>query len=298
MQKNRVAPLAGILVLLLGVAYLAGVFESQPTTIQVPEVEVPSNEVTGLTIESSGWSASLARSGGVWRLTEPVSSAADSNTVKRLLDSIGDLDLATVVSSNPDRHARYGLDPESAQRVTLQWATGELALAVALQGPDVSSSYVRLGENQEVYSGSRVSLPNTLDQLRDKTMLQLVPALVGSVQVTTPESSYQLDYTGGWTISSNDGPAVPADSVRIVSWLRRFSPLRLDGFLDDETPQSVNVTHSILFGNLDGSMTSVSIEERDDQLAVFSSQGSVVMRAGKVRLSSLFETEEALTATQ
>ncbi|MFT4603841.1 MAG: hypothetical protein ACI9W4_000557 [Rhodothermales bacterium] len=294
MQSNRLVPLVGVLVLLLGIAYFAGVFNSELSTISVPTVDVPVEDVSSLRIQTNSWEADLTREGGLWQVAEPAGSPADSNTVSRLLDSIAELELNSIVSTNPERHAQYGVDQESGRYVTLSWGGEEVTLILAAQGPDFSSSYVRLGESAEVYSASRVTLPTSRDQLRDKTLINVPGDQVRSASVTTEEYAYRLAYQNGWTIAGEGSAAVAADSVKVTSWLRRYAPLRFDGFEDGLTSDSVSVTVTVELTMASGQTRRVLMGTRDTDLLAFTSSSSAVMRAAATRLATLIEDPAVL----
>ncbi|NNE70407.1 MAG: DUF4340 domain-containing protein [Rhodothermales bacterium] len=296
MQSNRIAQLIGVLAVLLGIAYLAGVFDSEPSTISVPDVDVPTEEVTGLRLQADTWEVALSRDGGVWRVTEPVSSLADSNTVSRLLNSIAELELNSVVSTNVDRHQRYGVDQETGRYLTLTWGDEEYRMVVAAEGPDFSTSYVRLNEEETVYTGSRIALPTSADQVRDKTLLNIPAELVQSASVETSEYAYQLAYADGWTISESAGPAVAADSMKVVSWLRRYSPLRFDGFEDELTPDSVDVSTTVSLTLQSGLTRTVHMGTRGSDILAYTDGSPQVMRAAITRLGFLIEEPDEIKA--
>jgi len=217
--------------------------------------------------------------------------------VNRLLDSVGGLALLTVVSTNADRHARYGVDAAAASILILGWGAGSAEFQVAAQGPDFSSSYVRLENGVDVYTTtSRVSIPTSLDQFRDKTLANLQAGNVIEADVTGPDYSYRLRYgISGWSISANGADPVPADSMKIVNWLRRFAPLRMDGFLDDRAIGSVSVSHTLRFAEASGVTHQIFFGVEGDTLAAFAEGSSNTMRTFATRLTALVEPPDALT---
>ncbi|MBO6574535.1 MAG: DUF4340 domain-containing protein [Rhodothermales bacterium] len=291
MNGNRLSLLAGALVVLLGAAWMLDVFDSEPTTIRVPEVEIPKEEVSEVTVQTDDWTASLTRQAGRWQLTEPVEALADSNTVNRLLNTLEGLELQTIVSTNPDRHERYGVDQASAQYLTVRWKDQEQVIVVAEQGPDFSSSYVRLAEDPIVYASSRITVPSTLDQLRDKVFVDVAGESVSAASVQGPEFRYSLERGGdsGWSF----GDGSTADSIQVANWLRRFNPLRLDGFEDGLTADSLTVTHTVTLETAAGPV-SLYFEQGDSDMRAWRNGGPGVMRAFGTRLNSLVQTADAL----
>lgn len=289
MQKNRIAQLVAVLLLLLVVAWVTGVFDRDPSTIDVPTLEVQAAEADEITIQGP-YAVDLSREGGLWMLKAPLSGRADTLAMTRLINTLESLTLNSVVSKNPERHATYGVDVESGRAITLRKEGTELAsLVVSAQGPDFSTSYVRLEGEPVVYSASRITIPATLDALRDRALASVQPELVRSAQWTTPSGSYRLDYGDtGWMLGAEGGVPQPVDSVQVSAWIRRFAPLRLDGFLDDLTPDSLSVTHTVRIEQINGAVTEVFFEADEADLVGYAVGQPLVMRASAARQESLF----------
>jgi hypothetical protein len=295
MQQNRIALLAGVLVVLLGVAWVTGVFDSAPTTIAVPTLAIPGEDVEEISITGPAYDAGLERSGGQWRLVAPLGSPADSASVSRFVEQLTEIEFGSVVSTNPERHGLYGVD-SSGSVITVSWGGDSVQLVVAAEGPDFSSNYVRIASSDVVYrTRNRVSVPADLDQLRDKRLLNLAPARVVGASVRTPDEAYELAYgNGGWTITEASEAPAPADSMTVATWLRRFAPLRLDGFIGELSAESMDPSHEVVFRLQDGTDAAVRMVEHSEGYAAWADGNPFVMRANSYRIASLFQASDAL----
>lgn len=292
MQQKQLYILGGVLVLLLAVALLTGVFDRDISTVDVPEVELPAGEVEAIRIARAEAPLVLARDDEVWRLTEPLEAPADSATVARLLEQLGDLALESVVSTSPERYGTYGVD-SAATTLTVTWPGGE--------GPDYESVFVRLDEDPRVFATrTRLDVPAGLDAWRDKTVVDLRPADVRAVTVERPEGSYEVRRTaGGWEVVQGGPDAVPADSAAVARWLGRFAPLRADGFAGDTTPAVVqdSTTHRIIFQTNTGDAPVLQLRERAEGVLVSRPGADAVFRLAAYRLGTYVPDLTTLTNT-
>jgi len=162
MSGRRLRLLIAVLAALVAVAWATGAFESDPSTVDVPRLDIPADRLDRIAL-SGAMDLVLVRGDSAWRVIEPMSAPADSAVVARLVTSLGELTLATVVTTNPDRHDRLGID-STATRIEASWGGNTRILTVSRRGPDWRSHYVVLGDGPEVYAtASRISLPLSVD---------------------------------------------------------------------------------------------------------------------------------------
>ena len=120
MQQKQLIWLFGALVALLIIALMTGVFDSEISTVDVPEVTIPADDVEQIRIDRGVQPLELRREAAGWQLTAPMPFPADSTTVARLVEGLAQMELESVVSTNPERYARYGVD-STAQTLTVIW---------------------------------------------------------------------------------------------------------------------------------------------------------------------------------
>lgn len=247
MKQRQLLWLGVALILLLGVAYVAGVFDTDFTTVDVPELDVEADAIQTVRASAPNFDLALQKEAEAWQVTEPVHAPADSATVRRVLEDLADLELRSVVSTNSERYGRYGVDSAGTQ-VTLAWEGGERTITIGDAGPGIGTTFVRLDGDESVYlADTRIRLPEDLDGWRDKTVIDLAADDVAQISIEAPGGSVRLERRAdGWTLLEGGSPA-PADSAAAARYLDRFGPLRADGFLD-AAPASRDSSYTLRFG--------------------------------------------------
>ncbi|MCY3999975.1 MAG: DUF4340 domain-containing protein [Bacteroidetes bacterium] len=293
MQQKVILVLSGTLILLLGIAWLSGVFDQNPTNIQVPELDIPTDEVTHLMIELPDATLELEKQTDQWYVRQPVDMLADSSTVARTLDDLSTMTLNNRVTSNPERYSIYGID-STASVVTLTWPSGSETITISRQGRDFASIYVRLDDESDVYStNGRVTLNQDPERWRNRMVVNTGMGAVTSARVTRQGSSYEVALIdNSWMV---DGQA--ADSLKITSWLRRFSPLNADGFFDD-LPAAILSDASYRVDLSTSTNTTVSLQATpaESAVALISGGNQFTYKVFESRLDQLFPELESLLA--
>ena len=288
MKQKQLLGLLATLVVLLGLAYLTGVFDRDASTVDVPDVEIPAETVEQMRVEGPEQTWALQRQSGRWLITEPVQAQTDSAAVARFVQDLGNLEIESVASNNPERYSRYGVD-STAKVVAATWADGAARLVVGNQGPDFQSVYVRLDDDPRVYlTRTRLAVPDNLDRWRDKTIVALAPATVAAVLVEGPERSFEVKQgPDGWQVI-DQGAEAPADSAAVAQWLGRFASMRADGFIDDLPPAVVReiAGYHLAFTTTAGTTESIRLVERDDAVAVTTVAGAATYRLRTDRLAT------------
>ena len=291
MKQKYLLLLLGALIVLLAINYFVDDFGPDASTIKVPEISIPADEIERLGIVTQMVSLVLAREGQTWMLQQPMSFLSDSTTVSRLVRELGEVELESVASNNPDRYERYGVD-SSAILVEAIWPNGARRLFIGDPGPDYQSVYVRVDDDPRVFATrGRVSVPEELDRWRDKRIIELPVAAVQSVAVVRPGGSYEVVLgSTGWQMDGN-----AADSAAVVSWLRRFDPMRADGFFDDIPPGVLeDATHQLSIRTAAGTTELLRLMEYEDALALTTAEEKATFRLLKSRIDSFFPDPESL----
>ena len=286
MEKKTTIRLAVVVVLLLAIAYLAGAFDRDFTTLDVPELAIDADQIQQIEIAGGDQPMSFDLVNGQWRMAEPVAAKADSNRVARLVREVTSLSLASTASTNPERYDRYGVD-SAASRVRVSGDDLNQTFVIGKAGPDFQSIFVRLGDDPNVYgTNGRISVDKDPDRWRDKTVVNLPVPDIERVTVRG-DRSFEVSYAQGWQITEG-GQTSPADSSAVVSWLRRFSPLRADGFVREIDPMAEEgETLELVFWSAGGSTQSVSLQEHETYLHISHVDFDEVLRVSKGRKSSL-----------
>ena len=284
MRQRQIIWLGGILAVLILIAFLTGVFGGDFSTVEVPELAIPAQDVTGIEAAAAGYTVELSRQDGGWRLTEPLDAAADSATVARLLEDIGDLDLRNVVSTNPERYGRYGVD-SAATRLMLNWNGGSRTLLLGESAG--SSSYVRLGDDAAVYqTDRRLNLPGGVDDWRDKTIVDLASDRIARISIVGPNRFVVLERGDGTWRMMDAGEPMEADSVRVRRYLDRFNPFSADGFFET-APSPSDSSLTVRIETIGGRERRIELTPSGDDFAARVEGEDALFRIRGYRLSQL-----------
>ena len=292
MQQKQTLVLGGTLVVLLIIAWMSGVFDRNPSNVDVPELDLPTSEVTHIAVTLPDITLTVEKQGLQWFMREPVDMPADSATVTRLLSELEDLSLNNRATSNPDRYGIYGID-STATTVNLTWPDGAEDLVISRQGRDYMSIYVQIGDDPNVYStNGRVTISQDLDRWRDRQILDLGTGTVMSARVTRPDDTYEVSLNNGvWMVNGQ-----PGDSLQVTNWIRRFSPLSADGFFDDIPVQILtDSNYRIDFSTSTNTTSSVQATPAESAIAITSGGSQFTYRVYESRLNQLFPDPSSLT---
>ena len=292
MQQKQTLVLGGTLVVLLIIAWISGVFDRNPSNVDVPELDLPTSEVTHISVTLPDITFTVEKQGMQWFMREPVDMPADSATIARLLNELEDLSLNNRATSNPDRYGIYGID-STATSVSLTWSDGAEDIVISRQGRDYMSIYVKIGDNPNVYStNGRVTVSQDLDRWRDRQILDLGTGTVMSARVTRPDDTYEVSLNNGvWMVNGQ-----PGDSLQVTNWIRRFSPLSADGFFDDIPVQILtDPSYRIDFSTSTNTTSSVQAMPAESAIAITSGGSQFTYRVYESRLNQLFPDPSSLT---
>jgi len=293
MQQKLILVLSGTLVLLLGIAWLSGVFDQNPTNIQVPELEIPIDELTHLSIELPDATLELEKQTDQWYVRQPADMLADSSTVARTLDDLSTMTFNNLATRNEDRHGIYGID-STASVVTLTWPDGSEKMTISRQGRDFASIYVRLGDDNEIYStNGRVTLNQDPERWRNRMVVNTGMGSVTSARVTRLGSSYEVALIDdSWMVDGQAG-----DSLAVTNWLRRFSPLNADGFFDDLPVAIVSdANYRIDLSTSANTTVSLQATPAESAIALISGGNQFTYKLFESRLDQIFPESESLLA--
>ncbi|NNF03175.1 MAG: DUF4340 domain-containing protein [Rhodothermales bacterium] len=293
MQTKTLAMLGAVLAVLVLIAWVSGAFESDPSTLDVPDLSVERSAVESIEIVAPDFAATVDRSGGRWTI-EGSGNRADSVTVRSLLLSLEDLEAMSVVSRSPERYDRYGVD-STATYVRLRTDDKTREYWIASTGPDARTGYVRIHGDERVFAAvPRVIVPTSINRWRDRRIFSVSQASITRVGFRTPDGPFELVRDErGWTIDTEAGGQI-ADSTAVARYLDRFDPFRVDGFLES-FDDAAEETHSLTITMQDGSTWSLSVREQGGALAARIGGVDEAYRLLSTRRSTLFPDPESLT---
>lgn len=165
-------------------------------------------KVEALTVSVAGeQEARLVREKDGWRMTAPLSVAADAAEADAVLSTLETLERDAVVAQAPSDPGEYGLaEPRATVEVRLQGAPAPLSLAVGDKTPDGSAVYARAAAAPAVFTVPAYvegALAKKPFDLRDRRVLHVERDGVITIDVTGPEGAYALakDAKGEWAFT-------------------------------------------------------------------------------------------------
>jgi len=292
MRQRNILLLGGTVILLL-VAWIIGVFDPNPSSIQVPNVKLPIDEITSISITLPDAELELEKQGGQWFVRQPVDMLADSSTVNRALNELGELSLNNRVTSDEKRYSIYGID-SSATTVILTWPSGSEELVISRQGRDFNSIFVRIGDHPEIYAtNGRVTINQDSERWRNRMVINPNLGGISSARVIRQGVTYAVALNEGtWMVDDQVG-----DSLNITNWLRRFSPLNADGFFDDLPPQILSdANYRIDLTTSVNTTLSLQAVPAESAVALIYGGSQTTYRIFESRLDQLFPERESLVS--
>jgi hypothetical protein len=197
-----------------------------------PEVEAEGVAWVAFTT-SDGRRVRGERADGGWRLTEPLPFPGDDFAWDSIASVLSEISSETVYQE-PQPPAVYGLD-DASREVRFGVEGTQHALRTGNRVPVGSGSYAAVVGRDPVFTVPSFRLNafrKTLDELREKRMLDFDPASVRRVVASWPEGRVELERGDeAWRLTFPvDGPA---DGDSVEDLLSDLSFLRAKGFEDE-----------------------------------------------------------------
>ncbi len=281
--------------MLAGVAWLAGAFDSDFSTLDPPRWQFEPKNVSAFSVYAPDDTLAFERDeSGRWQMRLPIYGKADSAVVVRKLQDLSAIAVTSLATSNPDRYAKFGVDTSATRIVVTENGKENLVLvgSAAAQG---SGSFVRLGGDPRVFVASPLlTVPLDPDRWRDRTIVSLPAARVSSVTVTGTQDDFAVTRRpSGWQIEPGvDGSA--ADSASVERWIARFSPLRGESFVESEDYSSAEPVGVLTFVLDTGASLSLDVRREDARLLIARPDDGVILSVSSGRQQSLLPSAESL----
>jgi hypothetical protein len=202
----------GLLVALGGLfAYIYFVTWKQPAEDASSKLEkvfagLQSDKIDEIHVHSeSGDSTVLKKDKDGWRITEPLTTAAQDSEASGIASALSQLEVARVVDENPASLVDYGL---GAPRIEVQFkAAGDKdfkTLQIGQKTPAGGNLFAKRGSDKRVFtipSFQEQTFNRSTFDLRDKTAMKFDRDKVDRVEITADNKTLDLDKSGGdWKI--------------------------------------------------------------------------------------------------
>ncbi|HEY2663538.1 MAG TPA: DUF4340 domain-containing protein [Candidatus Binataceae bacterium] len=191
----------------------------------------------------------LVKNGDQWTIDKPSKYSADSTQVRTVLSGLANAKVDSFIDDEPADVSRYGL---LKPRLTVTVATANDSQSLLFgqkqseQGKD--GIYVRRGERAPVYTVHGYVMSDadkSIFDLRDKTVLSLLPSTVARISFSAGGKSFAVAkaQNGRWQVS--DGVKGEADSAAIERFMDQVSGLRATSIVADPIadPKPYGIDH-------------------------------------------------------
>ncbi|MBI5153651.1 DUF4340 domain-containing protein [Candidatus Poribacteria bacterium] len=177
------------------------------------------------------------RAAGEWWLTQPREVRADDGQVRALIDNVRGAKKSA--PSPADDLAKFGLE-EPRARLSISGTAGgrpeHVALLIGADAPQLGRVHAMIEGEHEVFTLGdwiRNHAMKDLTTLRDKRLLDFVPASIREIAITRPDDKITLKRaeSGGWSLDGGN----PGDGDLIKSTLESLSTARALEIVDEPT---------------------------------------------------------------
>jgi hypothetical protein len=257
-KKELVILLVIIVVLVLYLSFR----NRNRTQYQLPEIpKISKSDITKIEIAKHERIITLNKDNNVWRI-QPQGYLVDSVKVDNMLDIIGDLAFDSLVSESKNYY-RYDLDEEK-RIIVRAWAGDALCreLTIGKEAASYQHTFVKLPDDPRVFlaqQGFKRRFDQTVNDLRDKSVLSFDPAEIQEIRITTHEKTMALSKNevpekkaieDNTDEEANESPPKQAvwqtasgeekDKTIIEQLLTDLSRLRCDEYINDHAKDDFN----------------------------------------------------------
>jgi len=182
-------------VIIIGLSFYLVLHQQDRAHYTLPTIpEMPEADVSKIEIFKPDATIVLERKDDQWILS-PGGYSADKGKVESMLDIISGLTLTALVSESKS-YDRYDLN--EGKRITVKaWAGESLerAFEIGKAAPSFSHTFVKIAGDHRVYharANFRARFDQTLDHLRDQSVLEFKGAEIQRVQISDRDTSLSL----------------------------------------------------------------------------------------------------------
>jgi len=205
--------------------------------------DVDTSAVDGFIIKNNNGTIELKKSGGTWRLAQPIDYPAENRFVEDLLKKMDEMTIENLVTHDTDKDSTYGLDT-SAVEVTVM--SGSKPIADFMVGKTATNgrhTYCRMVGDDAIYriKGTFTSqLRRQQKDWRDKIILEIDRDAITRLDYVYPKESFSLvkvDTTWQLEIGNSSQATNERNVNQALSLLSKF---RTFDFLDGDSARAVD----------------------------------------------------------
>lgn len=252
-MKSRSTLVLVVIVLVIGglvaLDYYKGTSTEDARTKSKRVLDFQSKDITGLKIELTNQVYALTKIGDRWQIKQPLNVHANDSTVSSILDELEFAERTRTITRKElggISLADFGLLSPRV-RVTLQGKKGEMVLLVGNDTPTKDAIYAQVPGADDVLVVSKSvyePLNRTLDDLRDRTVIDFQPASATRIEIKSADRVIELARSAEATNSEarwalTHPLAARADQRKASELLADLGELRVTDFVSED-PKDVH----------------------------------------------------------
>lgn len=240
----------GLLIAIVIFAALAGVLywsdhrkpsaeAAQPDADAAPQIlKLDQNSITRLGLKKQETPAiELAKSGSVWKITDPKPFAADQTTVSSMLSTLSSLNSDRLVEDKATDLQRYGLASPSFELDITEKDNKTQRLLLGDNTPAGSDVYASLAGDPRVFTIAayhKTNLDKSVNDLRDKRLLTVSPDKVSRLEIDGKNGDIEFGHNQDeWQIITPK--PMRADTIAVSELVSKLTDARMDLTSSDNT---------------------------------------------------------------
>lgn len=261
--------------------------------------EIDHTQVDKITINNEGKTITIDKESEQWYVSDDINRyVADSQASVSLVETISQLRIERLVTKGREKREEYEVDDTSGVKVNI-FVKGEKANSIIVgrfsyrqigQGGIKMSTMVRLDGEDEVYSvdgGLSMQVKRSIDNFRDKTILNFDPENVKKIEIICPLQNNSLTLQsndGGWTVNSET-----ASMGRTINYLNDVKNVKGTGFTSEIKTDSIE-EYRLKITLSNGEPIIVESYKIEDKYIFISSQNEFVLTDSEQLFNRLFLT--------
>lgn len=199
-------------------------------------IDIPADDVTKLTITpAAGKTVAFEKTGGDWKIVEPIKAEADKFSVDELVRDIVGIESRGQLDA--DKKADNGLDhPPYTVQITGKDKTVKLLVGDKPPLGDTLAVMIEGQDKPEIVDGSLYGkLDKKVSTYRKTKLIDTASDQIRQVRIVRGKQTLVLQKNGSdWQIV--EPTKMPADSSSVENILFAITGLNANGFDDDDTP--------------------------------------------------------------
>ncbi|MEO6695707.1 MAG: DUF4340 domain-containing protein [Ignavibacteria bacterium] len=228
MKSSKTYLYLGILAVLLIAAYfLTSDRGDKTSSYELKEkklFELDSSKVDKIEIKNLEGELVLSKSTGEWRATSPYEYNVNSAFVEKIVSSLKNMKIESIISTNPAKKDTYGFKDSEQAEISV-YESGVLKGKFLLGGASAGqSSHIKKMDSDNIYIADnieRIDFIKPLNDWRDKGIVAIPKQAVNSIEYISDAESFivKRDSTGKYSIGQD---TVGKSFDGVLSLLEKF----------------------------------------------------------------------------